>query len=175
MKEGMRTTFQRRKEQVVEGFKKLTGRVGLRRSRREKETTDRQLSVVVDKFEGPSVLFPGAQEESQSKEPMIDVLTLHPFTAQEGLALQREHGMQPEFIFIPSDAEPSAPLGKDVAVKPDLTTPEGLAGFMAASASEDDWNQRTEQVKKTFGGQYPSFWFQSIIMSGLLNEVMNRW
>lgn len=52
----------------------------------------------------------------------------------------------------------------------DLTTPEGLYAHMAASSSSDDWNDRAAQVKEANGG-YPSFWWATVMASGLHEQL----
>ena len=53
----------------------------------------------------------------------------------------------------------------------DLTTPEGVAAHMSESTSEADWNKRCDEVKAANGG-YPSFWFATVIMSGLADKTL---
>jgi hypothetical protein len=55
-----------------------------------------------------------------------------------------------------------------------LTTPEGIAAFMSAATSERDWNSRCDQIKAANGG-YPSFWFATIILSGLAAKIAANW
>lgn len=55
----------------------------------------------------------------------------------------------------------------------DLTTAEGVAAYMRESTSVEDWNNRIEHVKNANDGQYPSFWWETIVMSGLAEEVAN--
>lgn len=45
---------------------------------------------------------------------------------------------------------------------------------MESAASEADWNAKCDQVKAANGG-YPSFWYELIIASGLVNSVRGRW
>lgn len=56
----------------------------------------------------------------------------------------------------------------------DLTTPEGVAEYMAQSTSEADWNARCDAVKAANGG-YPEFWFLTVVLSGLATETMANW
>lgn len=56
----------------------------------------------------------------------------------------------------------------------DVSTPEKLAEFMSFSKNVDDWNIRCDMVKKVCGG-YPSYWFETIIQSGLYNRVQSSW
>lgn len=57
----------------------------------------------------------------------------------------------------------------------DLTTDKGVVDHMSASTSEDDWNNRCDQVKAANGGNYPEFWFGKVIMSGLASRVATKW
>lgn len=53
----------------------------------------------------------------------------------------------------------------------DLTISEGVKAHMSESTSRDDWNRRCDEVKAA-NGDYPSFWYSSIILSGLCDQVM---
>ncbi|HEV7952113.1 MAG TPA: hypothetical protein VGO98_01955 [Candidatus Saccharimonadales bacterium] len=53
----------------------------------------------------------------------------------------------------------------------DLTTPEGVAAHMSESTSEADWNERCDEVEAANDG-YPSFWFATVIMSGLADKTL---
>lgn len=52
----------------------------------------------------------------------------------------------------------------------DLTTPEGVTAYMSQSTSEDDWNDRGQAVKDANSG-YPSFWWETVVKSGLSERV----
>lgn len=56
----------------------------------------------------------------------------------------------------------------------DLTTPEGVKALMESSKSETDWNANCDAVKAANAG-YPLFWYQLIIMGGVLNSVRAKW
>jgi len=56
----------------------------------------------------------------------------------------------------------------------DVSTPEKLKSFMKQSISKQDWNNRCDMVKKFFGGDYPNFWYQTCIASGLIDEVLGE-
>lgn len=53
----------------------------------------------------------------------------------------------------------------------DLTTPKGVAAHMSESTSEADWNKRADEVTEANGG-YPSFWFATVITSGLMDKTL---
>jgi hypothetical protein len=42
--------------------------------------------------------------------------------------------------------------------------------LMKSASSEEDWNNKCDQVKSACGG-YPDYWFAEIIASGLANEI----
>jgi hypothetical protein len=46
---------------------------------------------------------------------------------------------------------------------------------MSRSQSEQQWNANCDTIKKTWGGQYPPFWFSTMIASGLGNKIAARW
>lgn len=52
--------------------------------------------------------------------------------------------------------------------------PRELVELMASAKSEKDWNDKCDFVIKTCGG-YPSFWYQTIILSGLLEKKAQEW
>ena len=54
----------------------------------------------------------------------------------------------------------------------DLTSSDGVAAFMRQTSSRKDWNERCDIVKKANGGDYPAFWYGTVIASGLYTEVM---
>lgn len=56
-----------------------------------------------------------------------------------------------------------------------LNTSEGVRDFMAASTSESDWNSRIDKVKAANGGDYPPFWYPTIIMSNLHSRTAAKW
>lgn len=56
----------------------------------------------------------------------------------------------------------------------DLTTAEGVAAYMGAATSEADWDTRCDAVKRANGG-YPSFWYPTVIMSGLADRTAAKW
>lgn len=47
--------------------------------------------------------------------------------------------------------------------------------LMKSSKTEKEWNDNCDKVKDAFGGNYPSFWFFEILLSGLANEIMSTW
>ncbi len=57
---------------------------------------------------------------------------------------------------------------------PDLTTPDGVSDLMRSSRNEHEWNANCDAVKKA-NGDYPSFWFKTIILSGLIKEIARSW
>jgi hypothetical protein len=42
--------------------------------------------------------------------------------------------------------------------------------LIKSASSEEDWNNKCDQVKSACGG-YPDYWFAEIIASGLANEI----
>ncbi len=57
----------------------------------------------------------------------------------------------------------------------DLTTAADVKMLMLGAKSERDWDERCDQVKAANGGDYPSFWFAEINMSGLMALVVSGW
>jgi hypothetical protein len=58
---------------------------------------------------------------------------------------------------------------------PDLTTPSGIRDLMRSSKNEREWSANCDAVKAANDGNYPGFWFQTIILSGLSKEVARSW
>ncbi len=56
----------------------------------------------------------------------------------------------------------------------DITTIEGVIALMSSSKSEREWNDNCDKVKKVNGG-YPSFWYDAIILSGILANTSAKW
>lgn len=51
---------------------------------------------------------------------------------------------------------------------------EEVVNLMKSSTSETEWSANCDKVKKAGGGQYPSFWYGAIVMSGLASQVMAK-
>ncbi len=47
--------------------------------------------------------------------------------------------------------------------------------LMDSSKSEEQWNANCDRVKEAHGGQYPNYWFMSIVVSGLMTRVSATW
>ncbi|TXI90546.1 MAG: hypothetical protein E6Q36_01285 [Chryseobacterium sp.] len=52
--------------------------------------------------------------------------------------------------------------------------PETVVLLMETSKSEQEWNDNCDKVKSHFGG-YPSWWFQTIVLSGVLSRIAAKW
>lgn len=55
-----------------------------------------------------------------------------------------------------------------------LTTPEGVAKHMQEAQTELEWNSKADQVKAANGG-YPAFWYETIIIGGILHRTRAKW
>ncbi len=49
-----------------------------------------------------------------------------------------------------------------------------VTDYMKAATSEADWDDRADEVKRRCDG-YPSFWYMTIVVSGLMNQVVQSW
>ncbi len=56
----------------------------------------------------------------------------------------------------------------------DLTKQSDVVNLMKSSKSETEWNANCDKVKSANGGDYPSFWFAAIIMSGIINMPLSQ-
>lgn len=52
-------------------------------------------------------------------------------------------------------------------------TEKQVVDLMKSSTSENNWNNNCDKVKAACGG-YPSFWYQAVIMSGVLDETQQK-
>lgn len=57
----------------------------------------------------------------------------------------------------------------------DLTKQEDIVMYMKKSTNESDWNKRCDEVKAANQGDYPSFWFAAIVLSGVAGQTMLQW
>lgn len=56
-----------------------------------------------------------------------------------------------------------------------LTQESDVVKHMKQAANESDWNRRCDEVKDANGGDYPSFWFKAIILSGVASQTAMQW
>lgn len=54
-------------------------------------------------------------------------------------------------------------------------TKEEVILLMKSSLSEREWDVNCEEVKRKCGGDYPSFWFATFVVSGLFHEIQMNW
>lgn len=57
----------------------------------------------------------------------------------------------------------------------DLTTCDDVMMYLSEACHEADWDARVEDVKAANGGDYPSFWYRTVIASGLLKRTAAKW
>jgi hypothetical protein len=53
-----------------------------------------------------------------------------------------------------------------------VPTKDQVMECMKGSKSEAEWNENCDKVKKAHGGQYPDYWYETFIQSGLINEIL---
>lgn len=53
-------------------------------------------------------------------------------------------------------------------------TKEQVVILMRSSNSAQEWNDNCDKVKKACIG-YPTFWYETIILSGLGNKIASKW
>ncbi len=54
-------------------------------------------------------------------------------------------------------------------------TPAEVIALMETSQSEREWRKNCNEVKRRCGGDYPDFWYEEILASGVGEQIMNRW
>lgn len=57
----------------------------------------------------------------------------------------------------------------------DYTKESDVVALMKTSTSEQNWNDNCDKVKEANGGDYPSFWYKAIILSGVYSQVVVQW
>jgi hypothetical protein len=53
-----------------------------------------------------------------------------------------------------------------------MMTKQEVIDLMKTSKNTSEWNRNCDIVKERCGGDYPDFWFSTMIMSGLMNEIL---
>jgi len=53
-------------------------------------------------------------------------------------------------------------------------TEQEVVALMESSTTEQEWNTNCDKVKRACG-DYPAFWYQTIILSGLGDRVAAKW
>lgn len=52
---------------------------------------------------------------------------------------------------------------------------EEVVKLMESSKNEVEWNNNCDKVKESYDGEYPDFWYDAIIISGVFNETKKDW
>ena len=47
--------------------------------------------------------------------------------------------------------------------------------LMESSQTESEWSDNCDKVKAAFNGQYPAFWWETMKLSGRMDEILGRW
>lgn len=50
-----------------------------------------------------------------------------------------------------------------------------VVSLMKSSNNEDEWNDNADTVKAAFNGEYPTFWWEAIMISGVAAETAKKW
>jgi hypothetical protein len=53
-------------------------------------------------------------------------------------------------------------------------TKEEVVDLMKSSKNTQEWNSNCDTVKTAHDGQYPDYWFTTMIMSGLCDEILGK-
>lgn len=53
-------------------------------------------------------------------------------------------------------------------------TKEECIELMKSSKSDLEWDQNCDKVKRAHDGQYPEYWFETFIRSGLISQILGR-
>jgi hypothetical protein len=57
----------------------------------------------------------------------------------------------------------------------DLTSPTEVAAYMRAATSRAEWNARCAEVQTANGGDYPRWWYETIIDGLVRAKAMTTW
>jgi hypothetical protein len=52
---------------------------------------------------------------------------------------------------------------------------EQVVALMSGSKTEAEWNSNCAKVKEACGGDYPSFWYEAIVMAGVVEQTAAKW
>jgi hypothetical protein len=58
-------------------------------------------------------------------------------------------------------------MSNNETVTNDLTTIKGVVALMESSKTRAEWNANCDAVKTANGRDYPDFWYQEIVESGI--------
>lgn len=56
-----------------------------------------------------------------------------------------------------------------------IGTEQSLIQFMSESTTENDWGDRYDIVVRFHGGNPPSFWYSTIVISGVMGKTASKW
>lgn len=51
-------------------------------------------------------------------------------------------------------------------------TEQEVVDLMNSSKNDQEWNENADKVKAAFGGDYPSFWWEKVMLSGRRVKVV---
>lgn len=51
---------------------------------------------------------------------------------------------------------------------------QGVIDLMKSSKSLQEWRLNCNKVKQAYGGDYPDYWYQEIILSGLCDRTLGE-
>lgn len=54
-------------------------------------------------------------------------------------------------------------------------TQEEVVELMKTSKNEDEWNTNCDKVKAAHDGNYPDYWYLTIVLSGVATETSAKW
>lgn len=57
----------------------------------------------------------------------------------------------------------------------DLTNRDHATQFLEGAVNEVDWDAKVDEIKKAHGGQYPEWWLEGVLTSGLASRMRDRW
>ena len=53
-------------------------------------------------------------------------------------------------------------------------TQSEVISLMESSKNDSEWSTNCKKVKEAHGGGYPSYWFQEVIQSGLMDRTLGQ-
>ena len=66
-------------------------------------------------------------------------------------------------------------IDQDRKILEDLTSEQGVILLLESSRSEKEWEANIDRIKMANNGDYPAFWYKSIVGSGIDLLCRNKW
>jgi hypothetical protein len=51
---------------------------------------------------------------------------------------------------------------------------EDVVKLMSSSKTEEEWNANCDKVKDAHNGDYPNYWYETFLVSGLMSKITSN-